>query len=193
VQIERCVELFHCRPEREVLWRVVVHKSLSIADLRIPIDQGAAKIEFGNATRELGGCEVGVLHGQRREGCKSERMSNDRFGEMVVGALRHHGVAARGRGCLDRRRIERKDHHLDAMTIHFGRAQFRHVDEALAQLRPGAVRQIPFRIEKRVFGGKVSSPWVSCRPPSPRLKASWEAARCSRSAASGAGASMRTT
>ena len=77
------------------------------------------------------------------------------LGEKIVGAARDLVGALRVEDRLDRRRVEREDHHLDAVPVHLGDAPLVEIDQPAAQLRPGVVGQEPLGIRQRVVGGEM--------------------------------------
>src|SRR5262249_647454 len=56
---------------------------------------------------------------------------------------------------LHRRRIQRQDHHLDAMAVHLGEPPFLDVEQPGLQFRPVAVRYEAGRIHQRVGDGEM--------------------------------------
>ena len=136
VQIERHVERFHRAPERPVLRRVVIEDVLGRAGLREAVDQRADKAELLDAARELVGGGVRVLHRQRGKGGKAAGALGDVLGEHVVGLFGHGDRALDVVDRLHRRRVERQDHHLDAVPVHFAEPRVLDVDQAMPQFRP---------------------------------------------------------
>ena len=140
VQVERAVRSVRPGPERPVLRQVVIDRPLAVADLREAVDQRATEAERLDAALELLDREIRILHRQRGKRLKPRRTFCDLLGEEIIGADRNL-VGARdvGNG-LNRRRVQRKDHHLDAVPVHLRQPLVLDVQQTILQFRPVGVR-----------------------------------------------------
>ncbi len=136
VQIERHAERFHRFPERPVFRQVVIEHVLRRAALREAVDQRADHAELLDAARQLGGGRFRVLHRQRGESGKARRALAHFRGQNVIGFFgdfnRAFGIVDR----LHRRRVERQDHHLDPVLVHFLQPHVLDVEQAGPELVP---------------------------------------------------------
>ncbi len=155
VQVEGRVQPFHGGPEIAVLRRVVIDHVLGRADLREAVDQRTAEAQVLHAALQLARGEVGVLHGQRREGLEAVRPAGHLLGEEVVGAHGDlHGLARVGNG-LHGGRVEGQDHHLHAVGVHLAQAPLMDVQQAQAQLLPVVAGDETGRILQRLRNGEM--------------------------------------
>ncbi len=154
VQIERNVERLDRAPERPVLREIVVGDVLRRSDLRKAIDQRADHSEFLDAAGELGDGGVRILHRQSGKGGETIGAFAHLGGQGIVGLFCHRDRGLDVVDRLHRRRVQRQDHHFDAVLIHLAQAGVLHVDQAMAQFRPH-MRAEHLRIAERRFDGDV--------------------------------------
>ena len=94
--------------------------------------------------------EVGVLQRQRGQRLEAVRPLAHLLGEIVVGLARDLvGLLGIGDG-LDRRRVQRQDHHLHAELVHQPQPPAMQVEDALAHLDPDVVGKESLGIVQRV-------------------------------------------
>ena len=136
VQIERHVKRLDRAPERPVLRQVVVSDVVGRTDIGKAVDQGADETEVVDAALQLGNRLVRVVHRQRGEGGKAGGALGDVIGQHVVGLLGHRDGGFDVMDRLHRRRIQRQDHHLDAVSVHFAQARVMDVDQPGAEIGP---------------------------------------------------------
>ncbi len=154
VQIERHVERLDRAPERPVLRQVVIEHGVRRAGLGKAVDQRADKAELLDAARQFRGSGLRVLHRQRGKGGKAAGALGALVGEHVVGLARHRDGALDVVDRLDRRRVERQDHHFDAVFVHLGKAHVLDVDEPRPELLPD-VRAEHLGVAERCLDGEV--------------------------------------
>ena len=150
VQIERHVELLHHRPERPVLRQVVVDDGVGIADLREAVDQHALEAEVAHAAVKLADRQIGILHRQGGEALEAAGPLLDLAREIVVGFAGHVIRARRVGDRLHHRRVEREQHHLDAVLVHQPQPVVVQIEQPRLQLAPDAVRKEAARIVQRL-------------------------------------------
>src|ERR1051326_2030681 len=155
MQVERHVEPLDHGPERPVLRQVVIGHGVGAIELRKSVDQRAAEAEFLDAALELARGEVRVLHCQRREALKSLRALDHLLGEIIVGASRDLVGARLVGDALHRRRVERQQHHLDAVLVHKLKPPAVNVGVALGHLVADRFGEIAHRIGRRFGDRKV--------------------------------------
>ena len=145
MQIERHVELFDHLPERPVLLEVVVHGRVEVADLREAVDQRALESKLLDAALQLARRQIGILHRQRRQSLKAVRPLRHLLGQIVVGLagdlVRLPGI----RNALDGRRVERQQHHLDAVLVHQS-------NPPVVQIEHAGPHLLPHLVGKEAFG-----------------------------------------
>ena len=117
-------------------------------DLRKAVDQRAFETEILDAALELRRRAVRVLHGQRRNAHEAIRPLGDLLRQNVVRLARHLDGALDIGDRLNGRRIERRDHDLDAGGIHQPQPLVLEVEQPLPQLRPH-MRAEDLRIAER--------------------------------------------
>ena len=88
MQVQRNVELFHLRPERQIARIIQIHNSIGISDLRVTIHHGSFEAEFPDTPRQLGYRSVRVLHRQRRKTSETIRAFRDEVCEQIIGLTR---------------------------------------------------------------------------------------------------------
>ena len=126
-----------------------------IADLGEAVDQRADEAQVLHTALQLPGRHIGVLHRQRRERPEAIGPLADHLGEEIVGlAGERVGLLGIGDG-LDRRRVERQDHHLHAVLIHLAQAASIQIDQPAAKLLPDGVGEKSFRVIDGVVDREV--------------------------------------
>ena len=154
MQIERHVERLDRAPERPVLRQIVIGHVIRRCRLREAVDQRTDKPEFLDAARELSGRSFRILHRQRGEGGEATGALAHVLSENVVGLLGHFDSALDVVDRLHRRRVQRQDHHLDAVLVHFAQAQVLDVEQTRAELVPH-MRSEHLRIAERRLDGEM--------------------------------------
>ena len=154
MQVEGQAGFFDRRPERPVLRQVVIEWLLAV-DLREAVDQRAAEAERVDAALEFCDRKIRILHRQRGKSLKPRRALGDLLGEEIIGPDRNL-IGARDVGNrLHGGRVQRQDHHLDAVPVHLRQPLVLDIQQALLQLRPIGVRDEARRIHQRVRDGEV--------------------------------------
>ena len=155
VQVERHVELFLNFPEWPILFLVVVGDGVGVTHLRKPVGECADHAEILDAALQLSGGEIGVLQRQCGDCLKAIGLLAYGVGKVIVSLACHVvRLLCIGDG-LDRRRIKRKDHHLDPEFVHQANASPVNIENALAHFRPDIVRKKSLRIHQCVIDGEV--------------------------------------
>ena len=154
VQIERHVERLDRAPERPVLRQVVIGHVVRRCDLREAVDQRADQAELLDAAGELGSGGFRVLHRQRGKSGEAIGALAHFGGQRVVGLLGHRDRPLDVVDRLHRRRVQRQDHHLDAVPVHFAQAHVLDVEQARTEIVPH-MRAEHLRIAERRFDGDV--------------------------------------
>ena len=150
MQIEGQAGLFDRGPERPVLRQVVIDRPLAVADLRKAVDQRAAETERLDATLELLDREIRILHRQRGKRLKPRRPFRDLLGKEIIGADRNLVGAGDVGNRLHGGRVQRQDHHLDAVPVHLGQPLVLDIQQTLFQFRPVGIRDKSRRIHQRL-------------------------------------------
>ena len=155
MQVKGRIQLLAQSPKTCKLRRVVIHHVVGGIHLRKSIDQRALKTQVINTPLQLAASGVRVLHGQGRQGLKPIRPERYLLGQKVIGPLGNfNGFVARVEG-LHGGCIERQNHHLHAMGIHFAQSAVLNVHEPCAQLLPYHVRQKAVGVLKGFRNGEM--------------------------------------
>ena len=123
-------------------------------DLRKAVDQRADKPKLLDAAGEFGCGGFRILHRQRGEGGEAVGALAHFGGKHVVGLL---GDGDRGLDVVDRlhrRRVQRQDHHFDAVLVHFAQARVLHVEQTWTEVVPHMCAE-QLRIGERGVDGDV--------------------------------------
>ena len=150
MQIKRHIEPLDHGPERPILRQVVIDDVVRTAPLRETVDQRAAKAKVLDATLELARGAVRILHRQRRQSLEAIGPLRHLIGEIIIGLAGHLGRALFIRDRLHRRCIERQQHQLDPVLIHFTQAAFMNVHDAAFDFLPYPIGKIAVGIFQRV-------------------------------------------
>ena len=137
MQVQRKVQLFQLLPERQIPRIVQIHDGIQIANLRKSVDHCSFEAQFLDASRQLGDRGVRILHRQSRETCETIRPLCDELRQDIVGFAGHLSGTFRLRYALNRRIMQRQDHELDSILVHFRQTELFEVEQAPLDIRPG--------------------------------------------------------
>ena len=112
-----------------------VHRAVRVVDLREAVDQRAPKPQLLDAALHSRIAPSRSCSGRAAKPWNRSGRLATTLGQRVVGAPRELGRLLRVGDRLDRRRIERQDHHLDAVLVHQAEALVVEVEQAVLQLR----------------------------------------------------------
>ncbi len=154
MQIERHIERFDRAPERPVLRQIVIGHVVRRRDLREAVDQRADKPELLDTAGEFGDGGVRILHRQCGKRGEAGGALAHVLSENVIRLLGHFDCTLDVVDRLHRRRVQRQDHHLDAVLVHFAQSHVLHIQQARAEVVPH-MRAEHLRIAERRLDGEM--------------------------------------
>src|SRR5258708_39465009 len=136
MQVERRPEPLNGLRERPVLWQIVEDRAVHTLTFAEPVDESTNNPQISYAALQLDGRHLRVLH---RQGGKSSKAfwvpCNLLYQRIVRTACNLKCLRRLGDG-LDRRSVERHDHHLYTVLVHLSKPAVRCLQETPFEFRP---------------------------------------------------------
>jgi hypothetical protein len=136
MQVERQPEPLNGLPEGPVLRQIVEDRAVNTLTFAEPVDESTNKSQVSYAALQLDGCHLRVLHRQGGKGSKAFWVTCNLLSKRIVRTACNLKCLRRLGDGLDRRSVERHDHHLYTVLVHLLKPAVRCLQETPFEFRP---------------------------------------------------------